>query len=244
MIGTENRLSISDSNKTKYEIEILWIQNSKIDFLKTKSEICDFQIQKPIWKFRIDDGNDDSPKFENQKIKIGNQFSKFYFLKTKPETEIQNLKILWNRKSIFECWFQTQNSKIDFRNPIRKTEIRNLNVLNPEFESPFSTKTNPTSEISKTQKLIWKIRINIGNDDLPKFQNPKSMFEIRFKKKKRNLNFGNPEFEKRFSKNELRNLRFPKFKNRFEKSESIIVELMAIYKKPWNQKNETCFKKV
>ena len=77
-----------------------------------------------------------------------------------------------------------------------------------------------------------------------KIQNRWSKSDLKKKNEIQNLNFGNPEFEKRFSKNELRNLRFPKFKNRFEKSESIIVELMAIYKKPWNQKNETCFKKV
>ena len=151
-------------------------------------------------------------------------------------------------------------SKIDFR----------MLVPNTKFENRFSKSDskNRNTKFKCSESRIRKSIFYKNQSDIWDFKNsktdlknqnqywewwftkiPKSKIDDRnpiWKKKNeiQNLNFGNPEFEKRFSKNELRNLRFPKFKNRFEKSESIIVELMAIYKKPWNQKNETCFKKV
>ena len=49
------------------------------------------------------------------------------------------------------------------------------------------------------------------------FENPIQKLKTKSENELRNLNFPNPEFENRFSKNETRNPRFPKSENRFEK---------------------------
>ena len=73
-------------------------------------------------------------------------------------------------------------------------------------------------------KIDFKIRIR--NKKLFGTKIQKSIFDVRLERNE--IEILNPEFENRFSKNEIRNLRFPKFKTRFENSES--TSGMMIYK--------------
>ena len=132
---------------------------------------------------------------QNEIRKRKTNFSKIenQLSKSESENEIQNF---------LKPKINFQNSI--FQNPNPKRKYKFQNCLEPKIENRFSK-----SESEIKQLFGTKIR--------------KSIFDVRLERNEiRNMNFLNQEFENRFSKNEIRNLRFPKFKNRFENSESAL----------------------
>ena len=152
---------MSDSNETKYEIWIFWIKNSKTDFPKTKSEICDFQNSKTDLK------NSESAlgmmTYKNSKIQNQNRKSFFKIRFSKYKTWNRNTKFYETktRKSIFEIRFKKKTKpeteiqkfmKPKIENQFFKIRIRNKKCLERKLENRFAK--------SDSKKEIWNLNFS------------------------------------------------------------------------------------